>query len=96
MSSGFFGFCLLGVVWWQRLLSSLSALGGARGRIAAAPGFSDRFGDRQAARRMEELAGTGSVAFAALGLNGSLSESTCQDAIRTLRATADLAGLALP
>ena len=45
---------------------------------------------------MEELAGTGSVAFAALGLNGSLSESTCQDAIRTLRATADLAGLALP
>jgi hypothetical protein len=45
---------------------------------------------------MEELAGTGSVALEALGLNGSLSERTCQAAIRTLRATADLAGLALP
>jgi len=45
---------------------------------------------------MEELAGTGSVALEALGLNGSLRERTCQDAIRTLRATADLAGLALP
>jgi hypothetical protein len=45
---------------------------------------------------MEELAGTGSVARAALGLNGSPSERMCQAAIRTLRATAALAGLDLP
>jgi hypothetical protein len=45
---------------------------------------------------MQELAGTGSVALVALGWNGSLSERMCQAAIRTLRATADLAGLALP
>jgi hypothetical protein len=50
----------------------------------------------QAARRMEELAGTSLVALEALRLNGSLRARTCQDAIRTLRATAALAGLALP
>lgn len=41
---------------------------------------------------MEELAGTGAGALEVLGLNGSLSERMCQEAIRTLRATADLAG----
>src|SRR3954447_11695337 len=50
----------------------------------------------QAARRIEELAGAGSIARGALGLNGSPSERMCQVAIRTLRATAALAGLALP
>src|SRR5918911_1583598 len=50
----------------------------------------------QAARRMEELAGTGSVARGALGLNGSPSERMCQAAMRILRATAALAGLPLP
>jgi len=39
---------------------------------------------------MEELAGTGSVALEALG-----GERTCQEAIRTLRATAALAELGL-
>jgi hypothetical protein len=33
---------------------------------------------------------------ARLGLKGSSRLSTCQQAIRTLRATADLAGFALP
>jgi hypothetical protein len=45
---------------------------------------------------MEELAGTRSVAREALGLNGSRRASTCQAAIRTLRATAALAGFDLP
>jgi hypothetical protein len=45
---------------------------------------------------MEELAGTGSVAREALVLNGSPSERMCQAAIKTLRATAALAGLELP
>jgi hypothetical protein len=45
---------------------------------------------------MEELAGTDRVARDALGLKGCCNERTCQAAIRTLRATAALAGLALP
>src|SRR5262249_24516214 len=49
-----------------------------------------------AAGGMEELAGAWWAALEALGLNGSLKERTCQVAIRTLRATAALAGLALP
>jgi hypothetical protein len=47
---------------------------------------------RQAARKQRELAGTGVVPRGRLGLKGSLRERTCQVAIRTLRATADLAG----
>jgi Glyoxalase/Bleomycin resistance protein/Dioxygenase superfamily len=39
---------------------------------------------------MEELAGTGSVALEALGLNGSLRDRMCQEAIRTLRAAVDV------
>src|SRR5215203_927455 len=79
----------------QRGLRSLSALGGACGRVAAVPASQIVCGPR-AARRMEELAGTGSAAREALGLNGSPSERMCQVAIRILRATAALAGLALP
>src|SRR3954467_11902887 len=45
---------------------------------------------------MVELAGTGSVARGALGLNGWLRDRMCQEAMRILRATAALAGLALP
>jgi hypothetical protein len=45
------------------------------------------------AGRMEELAGAGSVARGALGLNGWLRDRMCQLAIRILRATAALAGL---
>ena len=49
---------------------------------------------RQAARNVEELAGTGVVPpRGRLGLKDSLRDRTCQTAIRTLRATADLAGL---
>jgi hypothetical protein len=44
---------------------------------------------------MEELAGTGLVARGALGLKGWLRLRMCQLAIRILRATAALAGLAL-
>ena len=51
---------------------------------------------RQAARKQLELAGTRSVPRGRLGLKGSWRLSTCQQAIRTLRATADLAGFALP
>jgi hypothetical protein len=80
---------------WQWLLSSLSALGGARGRLQL-PRLLRSFVGLQAARRMEELAGAGSVARGALGLNGCWSERTCQAAISTLRATAALAGLDLP
>src|SRR4051794_31847908 len=79
----------------QRTLRSLSALGGAGGRVAAVPASQIVCGP-QAARRMEELAGTGSVARGALGLKGSPSERMCQLAIRTLRATAALAGVGLP
>jgi hypothetical protein len=45
---------------------------------------------------MEELAGTVLVARGALGLNGCWRDKTCQAAISTLRATAALAGLAVP
>src|SRR3954451_12311611 len=52
---------------------------------------------RQAARGWPELAGTvGAAAEAAAGLNGCWRDHTCQTAIRTLRATADLAALPLP
>ena len=54
------------------------------------------FVGRQAARRMVELAGAEGVAPEALGLKGCCRARTCQAAIRTLRATAALAGLALP
>jgi hypothetical protein len=50
----------------------------------------------QAARRMEELAGTPSGALMALGLNGSFRERTCQAAMSTLRATAAFAGVVFP
>src|SRR5439155_19701079 len=50
---------------------------------------------RQAARELEELAGTAGAAEAA-GLKGSLRASTCQQAISTLRATAALAALPFP
>jgi hypothetical protein len=46
---------------------------------------------RQAARKQRELAET-EPPRGRLGLNGSSRESTCQAAIRILRATADLAG----
>jgi hypothetical protein len=45
---------------------------------------------------MEELAGTGSAARGAAGVNGWLRCTMCRLAIRTLRATAAFAGLALP
>ena len=53
---------------------------------------------RQAARKQRELAETvvESVVRGPAGLKGCSRESTCQAAIRTLRATAALAGLALP
>src|SRR6266496_749557 len=51
---------------------------------------------RQAARELEELAGTVGAAALAAGLKGSLRASTCQQAIRTLRATAALAALPFP
>src|SRR5215211_4253399 len=79
----------------SRKLRSLSALGGARGRVAAAPASQIVCGP-QAARRMEELAGAGSAPPVALALNGCCRESTCHAAIRILRATAALAGLDLP
>src|SRR4051812_45935268 len=81
--------------WWQRRLSSLSAL---RAHVVGLqlPRLLRSFGDRQAARRMEELAGTGSGALDPFGVNGSPSERMCQEAMRTLRATAAFAGLALP
>jgi hypothetical protein len=50
---------------------------------------------RQAARKQLELAGTGS-GRGRLGLKGSSRLSTCQQAINSLRATAALAGFALP
>src|ERR687897_883669 len=50
---------------------------------------------RQAARKRLELAGTGSLR-GRLGLKGCSRLSTCQQAISTLRATAALAGFALP
>src|SRR5215204_659285 len=83
------------VVGGQRLLSSLSALRRAICRLQL-PRLLRSFVGLQAARRMEELAGAGSGAREALGLNGCRSESTCQAAISTLRATAALAGFALP
>jgi hypothetical protein len=48
----------------------------------------------QAARKQRELAETvvESVVRGRAGLNGCSRERTCQAAIRTLRATADLAG----
>ena len=52
---------------------------------------------RQAARTQLEFAGTGAAAPRGReGLKGCWSASTCQLAIRTLRATAALAGLPLP
>src|SRR5438552_14907573 len=51
---------------------------------------------RQAARELGELAGTVGAAAGAAGLKGSLRASTCQQAIRTLRATAALAALPFP
>jgi hypothetical protein len=49
-------------------------------------------GGRQAARTLMELAGTVRVApRGRLGLNGCWRESMCQAAVRTFRATADLA-----
>jgi hypothetical protein len=47
---------------------------------------------RQAARKQRELAETGAPPRGRLGLKGSSRERTCQAAIRTLRATADMAG----
>jgi hypothetical protein len=47
---------------------------------------------RQAARKQRELAETGLGRRGAAGLNGCWRDSTCQAAIRILRATADLAG----
>ena len=47
---------------------------------------------RQAARKQRELAETGAAPRGRLGLKGSSRERTCQAAIRTLRATADMAG----
>jgi hypothetical protein len=50
---------------------------------------------RQAARELEEFAGTIGAAELAAGLKGSLRASTCQQAIRTLRATAAFGGVAV-
>src|SRR5215212_684536 len=52
---------------------------------------------RQSARTQLELAGTGASAPRGReGVKGCCSASRCQAAIRTLRATAALAGLPLP
>jgi hypothetical protein len=72
----------LSALWAHHLGSKLSRL------------LNSRAG-RQAARKELELAGTRSVR-GRLGLKGSSRLSTCQQAMRTLRATADLAGFALP
>ena len=50
----------------------------------------------QAARRLDELAGTGLGARRGRGLNDCSRLSTCQAAIRILRATAALAGFGFP
>ena len=77
------------------LLSSLSALGCADDRFQLSRLLKSLLG-RQAARSSGSLPGQSSGEAGAWGLNGSWSESTCQQAIRTLRAIAALAGLALP
>src|SRR5829696_10435006 len=73
-------------------LSALAAhrLGWMRSRL-----LNSRAG-RQAARKQLELAGTRSVPRGRLGLKGSWRLRTCQQVIKTLRATAALAGFALP
>jgi hypothetical protein len=90
--------------WFDRFLLPAVSDGGAEISFGAwrAPGLvaASRllrsFVGFQTARRMEELAGTWSVALEALRLNGSLRVRTCQQAIRILRATAALAGFDLP
>ena len=77
------------------VLRSLSALG-AHLVWLQLPRLLRSFVGFQSARRMEELAGTSFAALEALRLKGSLRASTCQEAIRTLRATAALAGFDLP
>ena len=77
------------------LLRSLSALG-AHLVWLQLPRLLRSFVGFQAARPMEELAGTSVVALEAHRLKGSLRARTCQQAIRTLRATAALAGFDLP
>ena len=72
------------------VLRSLSALG-AHLVWLQLPRLLSSFEGFQSARRMEELAGTSVVALEALRLKGSLRASRCQEAIRTLRATAALA-----
>jgi hypothetical protein len=79
----------------QWVLRSLSALDRACGRVAAAPASQIVCGP-QAARRMEELAGTGLALRRVGGSKGSPRARMCQEAISTLRATAVLAGFDLP
>jgi hypothetical protein len=71
-------------------LISLSALGGAECSSERSRLLNSMRG-RQAARKQRELAET-EPPRGRLGLKGSSRERTCQEAIRTLRATADLAG----
>ena len=76
-------------------LTSLSALVAQRVRLELSRLLNSQMG-RQAARELEELAGTIGAAARAAGLKGWLRASTCQQAISTLRATAALAALPCP
>src|SRR4051794_6517610 len=77
----------------ELVLNSLSALGRRSMSGRSCPSFSIR---KRAVRRQELAGTTGAAAQAAAGLNGCWRDHTCQTAIKTLRATADLAALPLP
>jgi hypothetical protein len=81
--------------WVRVVLISLSALGCADDRFQLSRLLMSLWG-RQAARSPWSLPGQVGSKICAAGLNGCWRARTCQLAIRTLRATALLAGFALP
>src|SRR5215218_9822094 len=78
------------------VLNPLSALGSAQRVDRSRPGVSVHGGATGRPGGRGELAGTGLPPPERGGLKGYWRESRCQAAIRTLRATADLAAFVLP